>query len=68
MGAGAVSEPKRSGFPSGVDHPNAKLTPKKVRKIRELHQTGLSYRTLGAIFDVSAMTIKDIIKWSTWKS
>ena len=59
--------PKRSCFPSGVKHPNAKLTPKMVRRIRELRKEGLSYRTLGLVFDVSHMTIREIIRGNTWK-
>lgn len=57
---------KPRGALPGEQHPLAKLTWEKVDRIRELHKSGLSYRKLGKMFDVSNRTTRDICLYMTW--
>lgn len=59
----------------GVDPPvqygeknvNAKMSPYKVKKIRRLHASGVSYKKLSVMFDVYWGTIRNLVTKRTWK-
>lgn len=51
------------GLRVGEDHQNAKLTDAEVEMIRELHNEGLSYKTLAVKFDVSKSLIRYIVQY-----
>lgn len=47
---------------------NAKLTTKQVWEIREIKRTtGRSYRSIAKDYGVAKETVKDIVKYRTWK-
>jgi hypothetical protein len=50
----------------GNNHPNAKLTNQKIKKIRKLFKKGKSLADLGRMFNVTYQTISSIIKRKTW--
>jgi len=50
------------GLRVGEDHQNAKLTDAEVDRIREMHEQGIGYRRLAAMFEVSKTTIRLIVK------
>lgn len=52
---------------AGEEAGNSVLTWAKVRRIRQLRETGLSYRELGALFEVDHTTIAQIVTKRTWK-
>jgi len=52
-----------NGLRVGEDHQNAKLTNSEVDRIRELHDGGLGYQRLAAMFEVSKSTIRMIVKY-----
>lgn len=45
---------------------NARLTPDKVREIRQLYEQGLTQRELGKQFGVSAVQIGRIVRGESW--
>lgn len=52
----------------GDQHVAARLTAEKVRRIRALYATGaVSHRQLGKLFDVSHVTIGDVLEGKTWR-
>lgn len=54
-------------FKSGIDHPNAKLTPELVLQIVALHNEGNhTQEQLGRLFNVSRMAIKNVINGRNW--
>lgn len=63
------------GLRIGEDHQRAKLTNAEVEMIRQLHVSGLSYRTLAEKYEVSKRTIAAICRYerrsevpSNWKT
>lgn len=58
----------RGTFPQGITHPMAKLNPEKVRTIRKLHRSGISYASLAIWYGVSAASIGDAVVGRTWGS
>lgn len=46
---------------------NAKLTEKKVLKIRKLHKEGMQQRQLGKMFCITEMAIHNVVHRKTWK-
>jgi HNH endonuclease len=59
----------RANPPSGQRHPFAKLTPEKVRQIRELWSSKtISMRGIGRLYDVTLAAVQDVLKQETWKS
>ncbi len=55
-------------FPSGTEHPAAKLDPERVRALRVRYAAGgISLKKLGAEFDLDASTAHDIVRGRTWK-
>ena len=63
---GARLHPERMA--RGEKHGNSKLSPYKVRIIRILYMSGhkISHANLGAMFSVSAVSIRNIISRKTW--
>ena len=63
---GARLHPERMA--RGEKHGNSKLSPYKVRIIRILYMSGhkISHANLGAMFSVSAVSIRNIITRKTW--
>jgi hypothetical protein len=57
---------KRCPF-TGVRNPRAKLTPAKVRKIRKTWSSYSSIRDVAKHYDVTDVTIYDILNRVTWK-
>lgn len=53
--------------PKGEEHYCAKLNWDKVRQIRSMRTTGLSYSELARLFNVSPGSILCIVKIKTWK-
>lgn len=53
--------------PSGEEAHNVKLTSEQVVSIREMVSKGLTYRRIGAIFNVSRSTVYKIVKGQTWQ-
>lgn len=54
---------------SGSNNSHAKLTANDIKKIRELHESGLSNKELYTLYpQVSTVTIRDIINRKTWKN
>lgn len=51
----------------GVDHPNAKLNPDKVRSIRLEHKQGVSANKLSKKYGVARNAIDLLLKGVTWK-
>lgn len=62
----AKGRAKFNRFPAGVDHPNAKITPTIVRQICDLRASGLSLAKIGAIVDLHASSVHDIVTGKTW--
>ena len=52
---------------SGEENGNVRLTWVKVRRIRRLRDTGLTYRELAAQFKVDFTTIAQIVTRKTWR-
>jgi hypothetical protein len=58
----------RGGKTIGAAHPNTKLSPEKVRAIRDLWATGkYEQRQLAALFGVAHGTISSILYGRSWK-
>ena len=54
---------------SGSNNSHAKLTVENVKKIRELHQNGVSNKEIYALYpQVTTTNIRDIINYKTWKN
>lgn len=51
-----------AGLRIGEDHQNAKLTNAEVDQIRALNESGIGYRRLAAMFEVSRSTIAMIVR------
>ncbi|MDP2826501.1 MAG: hypothetical protein Q8O52_27930 [Sulfuritalea sp.] len=51
-----------AGLRIGESHQNAKLTNREVDTIRDLHESGVGYRRLAAMFEVGKTTIRLIVK------
>jgi hypothetical protein len=66
--ADARAKGRMSGppHPRGVDNPNVKLTPAKVRRIRALIAAGQSQRAVAARFGVSQHAVCLIVNGQTW--
>ena len=58
---------KRRRVPTGEKSRQHKLTQLEVDEIRRLHATGISYRRLGAMFNVTNTNIRYIIIGKTWR-
>ena len=55
-------------WPTGASVPGAKLTDRKVRRIRVLYATGeWSYVRLAAKYEVGRTTVENIVKQRKWK-
>jgi hypothetical protein len=65
--AGLPAERTHSKPFPGTKNSQAKLTEDKVRRIRELYQTGRSYASLAKLFQVSKRTIANIITYKNWR-
>ena len=50
----------------GNEHPNAKLTPAKVRQIRKLHEAGKNYQQIAKKMGVSDRTIGQVVRKQRW--
>lgn len=50
------------GLRVGEDHQNAELTNEEVERLRQLHDSGLSYRALAEKFDVSKSLVAMICR------
>lgn len=56
------------GAPSGERHGRSKLTAYFVRQIRERHLAYVvSYEKLAKDYEVSPVTIRDVVKFKTWR-
>ncbi len=51
-----------AGVRIGESHQNAKLTDREVDTIRDLYDSGIGYRRLSAMFEVSKTAIRLIVK------
>lgn len=51
----------------GEQHPNAKLTRAKVRRIRELGQSDLTHREIAVRYGITSSTVGAIIHRRSWK-
>lgn len=51
-----------AGLRVGESHHNAKLTDREVDQIRELYESGIGYRRLATMFEVSKSSIRLIVK------
>lgn len=54
--------------PKGEANPSAKLTASDVRKIRDLHRSGVSCKKIAKSFHVSDTTIERVVLNKTWDS
>lgn len=63
----SIKNGRFSFLPKGEDHHSAKLTEKKVLKIREMFKDGYSRMMLAKEFKISHGTIKNVISRRTWK-
>ena len=54
-----------SGRRCSESHPRAALTRDDVRLMRELHDQGVGYRTIGEKFECSPWTARDICTYRT---
>lgn len=54
-------------MPRGEDHPNTKLTTKKVKRIRKLYKQGMMQKRISKLFDTKQDTVSDIVNFKTWK-
>jgi len=50
------------GLRVGESHQRAKLTDHEVDQVRELHDSGIGYRRLAKMFEVSKSLVRDIVK------
>jgi hypothetical protein len=57
---------RRKG-PAPGDAPLAKLDPAQAAEIRGHHAAGMSYREIARLYDVSYITVRDVVKGRTWK-
>lgn len=53
--------------PQGRDHPLAKLTDAAVHEARTLHQSGVSFKSLGERYGVSFSAIRRAVQGTSWK-
>jgi len=63
--AGARKHPER--YPRGATHHNSKMTPEKVRLLRQRRAEGATYSQLIAEFGITTGPLADILKGRTWK-
>ena len=52
-----------AGLRIGEDHPNSKLTDAEVETIRQMHEDGMSYKTLAEKFEVSKGAIAKLCRY-----
>ena len=57
---------KEFGLRQGQDMRNAKLSVDKVKEIRRLKQTGLTYPQIAVQFEVDPATIGKIVRRERW--
>lgn len=58
---------RRGGrWTKGENRANAKLLDKDIQRIWELYSSGLGYKRIADIFDVSKSTIESVITGKTW--
>ena len=61
-----MSAPKRPA--SGSLHYRAKLTPEKVRAIRQMHMAYvMGYKTIAERMGVSWSAVRDVVQYKTWR-
>lgn len=53
--------------PRGDTHPSSRLTEDKVREIRAMRTTGVTYRALSVTYGASVPTIRQVCTNVTWK-
>jgi hypothetical protein len=53
-------------LPKMTRTPNAKLTPEKVRQIRQFSDCGVSHRQLSKWFGVTTNSIANVLSGRTW--
>jgi lambda repressor-like predicted transcriptional regulator len=53
--------------PRGEKNGRAKMTWRRVRRIRNLHRKGVSLRELGRMFRLDFSTVGSIVRRETWK-
>lgn len=53
-------------FPTGRDHPNAKIDEQRAAEVRRLRGDGLSYAKIGIVVGLHASTVHDIVSGKTW--
>ena len=58
---------ERPGQSVGIRYPHSKLTPRKVRTIRSLRQSGMSTRAIAKRFEVTHGAINHIIAGRNWR-
>lgn len=51
----------------GSDHPQSKLTEKKVKKIRILHKKGYLQKEIAVMFNVTSSAINSIVNRKIWR-
>lgn len=56
----------RAYLKKGAEHPSAKMTEEKVRKIRLLHELGFSYKEIGRVYDIDIYQVRAIVKKRSW--
>lgn len=50
----------------GVENPAAKLNPERVTEIRCRHAGGETFKDLAAAYDISAVSIRNVVRRKTW--
>jgi hypothetical protein len=62
-----VADKMRKGrHPVGVEAYNAKLNEEKVREMRRLRQEGMTYKKLGALFQINYTTARYVCRGDNW--
>jgi len=55
-------------FPTGIAHPNAKITPALADEVRRLRADGLSLAKIGGAVGLHASTVHDIVTGKNWRA
>ena len=58
---------REGNYVRGEDHPRAIMNEEKVRRMRCLHQDGMSLRKIATEFDIQYATAWDICAYKSWK-
>ena len=58
---------KKNRHTHGEESNFAKLTEEQVKKIRQLHKTGMNYKQIADLFDVQDETIRNIVLRKNWR-